>query len=83
VRRLVFGLMGKFRHLPASRKLRMNDPGDGPASDAASRVSSGAIAKEAGMTTRDRPGNGRTVVLRRQPARTTSTARCPMLANPG
>jgi len=37
-------------------------------------------AEEAGMTTRDRPGNGWTVVLRRHPVRTTSTARWPMLA---
>jgi len=37
-------------------------------------------AKEAGMATRDRPGNGWTVVLRCQPVRTTSTARWPMLA---
>ena len=62
-------LDGQVRHLPASRKLRMNDPGGGPASDAAPGVYSRAIAKEAGMTTRDRPGNGWTVVLRRQPAR--------------
>jgi len=32
-------------------------------------VSSGAIAKEAGMATRDPPGAGWTAVLRRQPAR--------------
>jgi hypothetical protein len=32
-------------------------------------VSSGALAKEAGMATRDQPGDGWTVVLRRRPAR--------------
>jgi hypothetical protein len=69
VRWLVFGLVSKFRHLPASRKLRINGRGGGPASDAASGVSSGAIAKEAGMAARNQPGNGWTVVLRRQPAR--------------
>jgi hypothetical protein len=34
-----------------------------------SQVSGGAIAKEARMATRDQPGDGWTVVLRRQPAR--------------
>jgi hypothetical protein len=33
------------------------------------QVPSGAIAKEAGVATRDQPGDGWTVVLRRQPAR--------------
>jgi hypothetical protein len=32
-------------------------------------VSSGAVVKEAGMATRDQPGDGWTVVLRRQPSR--------------
>ena len=58
--------MSKFRHLPRIRKLRMNGPGGGPASDAASGVSSGAIAKEADMATPDQPGYGWTVVLRHQ-----------------
>ena len=34
-----------------------------------SQVPSGAVAKEAGMTTGDQPEDGWTVVLRRQPAR--------------
>ena len=33
------------------------------------QVPTGAIAKQAGMATRDQPGYGWTVVLRRQPAR--------------
>jgi hypothetical protein len=46
----------------------MNGPSGWSASDAAREVFSGAIAMEVGMGTHDQPGNGWTVVLRRQPA---------------
>jgi hypothetical protein len=47
----------------------MNGLGGGPASDAAPGASGRAIAKEAGMVSGDQPGDGWTLVLRRQPAR--------------
>ena len=47
----------------------MNGLSGRPASDAAPEASGGAIAKEAGMVTCDQPGDGWTLVLRRQPAR--------------
>jgi hypothetical protein len=52
-----------------SRRLRMNGPGGSPGVAQPREVSSGSIAKEAGMTTRDQLGDSWTVVLRRQPAR--------------
>ena len=64
-----------------SHRLRMNGPGSSPRVAQPREVSSGSIAKEAGMTTRDQLGDSWTVVLRRQPARAASMARWRMLAD--
>ena len=66
----MLGLTSKLQHLPSiSRRLRINGPSGRAACAQTPGASSAAIAREAGMATRDQPGDAGTAVLRRRPVR--------------